>query len=623
MHWKQFLRPLLLLTVVAIANAAEPVGGENSEGTQAGMAPNAAALERWRDAKFGLFVHWGPASLTGEEISWARGGARPGLPGLPPGVVPRAEYDALYKRFNPTGFDAAEWVALAQSAGMKYLVFTTKHHDGFCMFDSALTDYDIMASPYGQDIVGALAEACHVADFGFGLYYSLPDWYHPAYKKDRHADYVTYMHGQIRELLTKYGKVDILWFDGKKQGTAVSWDSPRLVSEIRRLQPEILINDRVWGDTDFNTPEQVIGRFEPVHPWESCITVGHQWSWKPDAQLKSWQECVRLLALAVGGGGNMLLNVGPMPNGAIEDRQADLLRDIGAWLAAYGEAIYGTRPGPYPPSFWGASTRHGDTVYLLALDGWERQLDLPPIEARILAAKTLDGATVAVEQGPKGIAVSVPAAAVRPPVTVVALTLDRPAEAVPYQAPELSIPAGTTARAPNVRRNEANYMPDGAVDDDPLSRWATDDGVTETWLEIKLPHAITFDVMTIDEAFGPRVKSFRLQQKTEDGWVTFYEGAAIGRNWAARFAPVTARELRLEILEATDGPTFRDIRFRVLDGAGAAPSRLARPAVPIPRDRSSKAVHWPVGARQWFRSRSCTRSGLPRAGRCFRAGPFR
>lgn len=572
MYWKFFLPALLFLTAVATAAAVEPAPGDESAEARAGAASNAAALERWQDAKFGLFVHWGPASLTGEEISWARGGERPGLPDLQPGVVPREEYDNLYTRFNPTAFDARAWVALAKSAGMKYLVFTTKHHDGFCMFDSALTDYDIMASPFGRDIVAELAEACHAADFGFGLYYSLPDWYHPAYKTERHADYVAYMHGQMKELLTNYGKVDVLWFDGKKQGTAASWDSPRLVPEFRRLQPEILINDRIWGETDFETPEQVIGRFEPDRPWESCITVGHQWSWKPGEQLKSWQECVRLLALATGGGGNLLLNVGPMPDGAIEDRQATLLKDIGAWLEKNGGAIYETRPGPFPPSFWGASTRTGTTIYLLVLEGWETGLRLPPIDARILSARTLGGDDVEVVQEPGGILVNVPVASARPPVSVIALALDRPAGEVPNQAPELGIPAGATARAPNVRRNEENYAPTRAVDDDPLSRWATDDGITQTWLEIELPHPITFDVMVIDEAFGPRVRSFLLQQKTEDGWATFYEGTTIGRNWAARFDPVTARELRLEILEASDGPTLRDIRFHIIEDPAKPPA---------------------------------------------------
>jgi alpha-L-fucosidase len=526
---------------------------------------NAEALRGWQDAKFGLFVHWAPASLTGKELSWSRGGARPELPGLREGEVPREEYDALYQQFNPVQFDARAWVALAREAGMKYLVFTTKHHDGFCMFDSALTDYDIMASPYGKDIVAELAAACHEADFGFGLYYSLPDWYHPAYKTDRHGEYINYLHGQVHELLTRYGRVDELWFDGKQQGTAETWDSARLVPEIRRLQPQILINDRIWGETDFDTPEQVIGRFSPERPWESCITVGQQWSWKPDEPLKTWQECVRLLALTVGGGGNLLLNVGPMPDGRIEDRQATLLREIGAWLDEFGEAIYETLPGPFPTSFWGASTRRDDTIYLLLLEGWERELQLPAMDAAVRSSRVLGGGEAEIDQT-AGLTVRVSAETARPPVTIVELTLDRPASTVPFQAPELSIPAGTTARAPNVRRNEANYGPNGAVDDNPLSRWATDDGITETWLEITFPAAIRFDVMTMDEAFGSRIQAFELQQRVDSGWETFYAGTTVGRNWAARFEPVTARELRLRITRATDGPTIRDIQFRVLGG---------------------------------------------------------
>ncbi|MCC6696484.1 MAG: alpha-L-fucosidase [Candidatus Hydrogenedentes bacterium] len=535
-----------------------------SEGKDVTPAGRAQTLRWWQDAKFGMFIHWGTASLKGEELSWSRGGVRPGLPELPPGTIPVEEYDGLYRQFNPAKFDAEEWVRIAKVAGMKYLVFTTKHHDGFCMFDSQLTEYDIAATPYGKDLLKDLADACHRNNLGLGLYYSLPDWHHPAYLTDRHEDYVAYLHGQLRELCGKYGAVDILWFDGKQQGTAETWGSPALVGMIRELQPRMLINDRVWGDTDFDTPEQVIGRFEPNRPWESCITLGQQWGWKPDDRIKSWRECVQLLVRAAGGGGNLLLNVGPMPSGEIEARQVEVLTEIGAWLAQYGESVYGTRGGPYPPTYWGASTHQGNVIYLHVFEGWESALELPGLERTLVASDVLGGGTAKVQQERDRIIVNVPEGSRRPPDTIIKLTLDGDAAGIAPKPTYMVMPDGATATGSNVRRGEAKFTADKAVDDDPMSRWATDDGVHSAWMEIRLPKPITFDVMMIDEAFGPRVESFALQAREDEAWKTFYEGSTMGRNWAGRFPPVTASEVRIEIVKANDGPTFRDVLFHVI-----------------------------------------------------------
>jgi len=232
---------------------------------------------------------------------------------------------------------------------MKYLVFTTKHHDGFCMFDTKLTDYKITNSPFGRDVVKELADACHEANFRLGFYYSPPDWHHPDYRTANHPRYIEYLHGQLRELCSNYGRLDILWFDGLG-GKATDWDAERLFKMIRTLQPHIIINNRCGLPGDFDTPEQRIGRFQTNRPWESCITIGRQWAWKPNDRLKSLKQCIDILVRCVGGDGNLLLNVGPMPTGEIEPRQVARLKEIGAWLARYGESIYGTRGGPFPPA---------------------------------------------------------------------------------------------------------------------------------------------------------------------------------------------------------------------------------------------------------------------------------
>ncbi len=385
-----------------------------------------ADMQWWRDAKFGLFIHWGPVSLKGTEIGWSRGGERRGSRGT--GSIPVEVYDNLYKQFNPTRFDAKQWVAIAKAAGMKYLVFTSKHHDGFTMFDSKLTDYNITNSPFKRDVVAELAQACHQGGLRLGFYYSPPDWHHPDYRTASHARYIRYLHGQLRELCTNYGKIDIIWFDGLG-GKAKDWDSENLFKMIRGLQPAVLINNRAGLPGDFDTPEQKIGKFQTHPPWESCITIGQQWAFKPDDRIKSLKECIHTLVRCVGGDGNLLFNVGPMPTGEIEPRQVARLKEIGEWLARCGESIYGTCGGPFRPGPWGASTHKGNTVYLHVLD-WQSQdgdcITLPAFNRKIVASSLLTGGPVVVDQGNQGIKVSVPASHRQSIDTIVVVQLEAP-----------------------------------------------------------------------------------------------------------------------------------------------------------------------------------------------------
>jgi len=415
-----------LVLVAFVASGALVCRSAESGGNFLHAKPQSVAW--FRDAKFGLFIHWGPVSLAGKEISWSRRGERRGRRDKHTGSIPVEIYDNLYKRFNPTKFDARKWVATAKAAGMRYLVFTTKHHDGFCMFDSKLTTYTIMHSPFGRDVTKELADACHEAGLGLGFYYSPVDWYHPDYRTRRHIRYIRYMHGQLRELCTNYGRVNIIWFDGLG-GSARDWDSVALFRMIRNLQPDVLINNRAGLPGDFDTPEQRIGRFQTERPWESCITLGTQWAWKPNDRIKSLKQCVDILVRVVGGDGNLLLNVGPMPTGEIEPRQAARLREIGTWLGKYGESIYGTRGGPFAPGPWGASTHRGETVYIHILD-WkaakEGAVVLPPLRNKVLSSSVLSGGRAEVKRSAKGIEVSVAPAERDPLDTIVVLKLDGP-----------------------------------------------------------------------------------------------------------------------------------------------------------------------------------------------------
>ena len=265
-----------------------------------------------------------------------------------------------------------------------------------------------------------------------GFYYSPPDWHHPDFFTTNQARYVDYFHGQVRELLTRYGPIDELWFDTTGGiNTPETWDNQTLFPMIRKLQPEIMVTKRCGGWGDFETPEQHIGGFNNQQPWETCMTICRQWSWKPDDQLKSLAQCIHTLATCAGGDGNLLLNVGPRPDGTIEPRQVVRLKEIGAWLKRNGASIYETRGGPWKPGAYGVSTREDKTIYVHVFKWPGEFLSLPAIDVKIKSARILGGDRVTVSQGDAGVIITVPAAQQDPIDTIVALKLDRPALSVP------------------------------------------------------------------------------------------------------------------------------------------------------------------------------------------------
>lgn len=559
---------LTIALLLAACTAARPSAAQDTPAKD--EVPNApsSSVERWRAMRFGMFIHWGPVSLQGTEIGWSRAGLRRGHRTGRGTQVPVEIYDNLYKQFNPTEFDAHEWVRIAQDAGMKYMVFTTKHHDGFCNFDTQLTDYKITSpeSPYGKDIVRQIAEACHEAGLALGWYYSPPDWHHPDYRNgDRHARYIEYLHGQIRELLTNYGKVDIMWFDGLG-GSAEDWNSKPLFRMIRQLQPDIIINNRAGLPGDHDTPEQRVGSFNRDRPWETCMTIGRQWAWKPNDQLKSVQQCIQTLLQVVGGDGNFLFNVGPMPDGRIEPRQVERLRAMGQWLEKYGDGVYGTRGGPYQPGRWGASTCKDNKIYLFIMR-WpdDGPLTLPPIDQKILSWRTRSGGEAQVEQTDSQITVALDPQHRDEIATVIEWTVAGKAfdiEPVKVLTFSRSVAAGRPAKASNVYRRQPNYRADRAFDDDPTTRWATDAGTHEAWLEVDLQQPQLIGRFVIREAYAPRVQAFEIQAADDGQWRTIHQGTTIGEKATIDVPPVTARRIRLNITSATDGPTIWE--FEVL-----------------------------------------------------------
>ncbi|MBM3854624.1 MAG: hypothetical protein FJ399_15985 [Verrucomicrobia bacterium] len=523
------------------------------------FAAEAAKTQWWQEARFGLFVHWGPVSLKGTEIGWSRAGERRGYRG-PGTIIPTEVYDNLYKEFNPTQFDAAEWVRIAQAAGMKYIVFTSRHHDGFSMFDTQASDYKITSplSPYRRDIVKQLADAAHAAGLKFGLYYSQPDWHHPdAFTPDRHANYLAYLQAQVRELCTNYGRLDILWFDGLGK-KAEDYGAVAVNRMARELQPHLIINNRNGLPEDFDTPEQRVGKYQDHRPWESCITICKQWAWKPDDTMKSLQECIQTLVRCAGGDGNLLFNVGPMPDGRIEPRQVDRLKEMGAWLKKNGESIYATRGGPWHPTQKFASTRRGNTVYLHVFK-WEKDLlELPSLPRKVKSATLLGGGKVTFERHDAKSHVLVAPADQDAIATIVKLELDGSA----MDIPAITFTTPIKATASNVyHTNMADHGPQEAFDGNPSTRWATDSGTKQAWIARDLEKPTPVARLKINEAIAERVRKFEFQYRDGSAWKTIFTGEKIGKNFERTFPAVTAREFRLNILAATDGPTISEIEL--------------------------------------------------------------
>jgi alpha-L-fucosidase len=395
---------LLLATLMVVVNLAPAQTSVAATGTNATSA-TAARLRWWREARFGMFIHYGPVTLTGKEISWSRANSNPKCPNK--GPTPVAVYDNLYKRFDPTNFNAADWAGDAKMAGMKYMVLTAKHCDGFLLWDSKVDGYNITATPFKRDICAELSQAARQDGLRIGWYFSPMDWRDPDFRTERNGDYLKRMQGEIRELLSNYGRIDLMWFDF--DGREAVYDQTNTYALVKRLQPEIIIDNRLdlgvkqsnrrilSPNADYYTPEQQIGTYDDRRPWETCMTICQQWAWKPNDKLKSPAEVVSILCRVVGGDGNLLLNVGPMPDGRIEPRQIEVLRQVGAWMAVNGESIYGTRGGPWKPTPALTSTRKGSVVYVHVLRADGDRIELSALPHKIESASVLGGSEIKAE----------------------------------------------------------------------------------------------------------------------------------------------------------------------------------------------------------------------------------
>jgi alpha-L-fucosidase len=408
---------------------------------------NLAARKQFQDDKFGMFIHWGVYSVLGDG-EWVFHERK----------LTADQYERLPRFFNPQQFDAKTWVSLAKAAGMKYITITSRHHDGFAMFDSKVSDWNIVQrTPYAKDPLKLLAEECHRQGIKLFFYYSQLDWHNPDYfprgqtatnwnnGRPDHGDWDAYldnyMAGQLTELLTNYGPIGGIWFDGMWDKPEADWHLAKIYGLIHRLQPATLIipnhhltpksgEDVQTFEKDlpgentagFNT--KVVSERLPL---ESSNTLNASWGFNiGDSKYKSPAEVEEFLVRAAGRNSNLLLNIGPMPNGEIQPEFVTRLHAVGEWIAKYGDSIYGTRGGPIAPASWGVTTQKADKVYVHVLSWNAPLLALSPLVGRVKEAHMLvDGSPIEFKQSPDGVVLKVPQAKPDEVDRVVELTLAR------------------------------------------------------------------------------------------------------------------------------------------------------------------------------------------------------
>jgi alpha-L-fucosidase len=416
---------------LALALATSAILAAQASSAQTDYQPtpeNLQARREFQDMKFGMFIHWGVYSVLGDG-EWV----------FHERHLTVDEYNRLPQFFDPEKFDAPTWVALAKAAGMKYITITSRHHDGFAMFDSKVSDWNIVQrTPYKKDPLKMLADECHRQGIKLFFYYSQLDWHNPDYfprgatnwnnGRPDHGDFNayldTYMDGQLTELLTNYGPIAGIWFDGMWDKPDADWHLAKTYALIHQLQPAALIipnhhqTPRPGEDVqtfERDLPGQNTAGFNTKYvstqlPLESSDTLNGAWGFNiGDSTYKSAAELERKLVRAAGNNSNLLLNIGPYPNGEIDPQFVTRLHAVGEWLSKYGDSIYGTRGGPIPPGDWGATTQKDNQMYVHVLNWAAPLLALPPISGKIVGAHSLlDGKSAEFTQNPDGITLKLP-----------------------------------------------------------------------------------------------------------------------------------------------------------------------------------------------------------------------
>ncbi|MHC4982036.1 MAG: alpha-L-fucosidase [Planctomycetota bacterium] len=375
-------------------------------------------MKWWHKAKYGMFIHWGSYSVLGRH-EWAKEVE----------AVPVAEYEKLARRFKPKRGCVRKMAKLAKAAGMRYMVLTTKHHEGFCLWDTQTTDYCAPKQACGRDLIAEYVKAARAERLRVGFYFSLMDWHHPdgakcATDEAARKRFVKYVHAQVRELVSNYGRLDILWYDGSWPLSAAGWQSRKLNNMVRRLQPGIIINNRSGLPEDFSTPEQHIRGAEEGRAWETCMTLNGSWGYHRNDDLwKPPKQVIMNLAQCAAGGGNYLLNIGPRGDGSIPQPSVRILTDVGKWLKRNREAIFTNDRCEVGHSLFARFTRRGKALYVLAHHWPGSRWAVAGLRTKVKSARLLaTGEPVKFKQdGMRVVFSGLPAGAPDSPVTVLKL----------------------------------------------------------------------------------------------------------------------------------------------------------------------------------------------------------
>ena len=532
-------------------------------------------LKWWQDARFGMFIHWGPVSRIGKEISWSREN------------FGKAAYDSLYLGFNPVKFDPDKWVASASATGMKYIIFTTKHHDGFCMWNTKTTSYNVTNAPFKRDVCKELADAAHKAAMPIGWYFSPADWKDPDCNNPKTNDvFVKRILEQIRELLTNYGKISLLFIDC--DGSPGPVKPEEIYQLAKKLQPGIIINNRldafqideeysfVGPNGDYATPEGFVAGYGAI-PWETCTNLGHQWAWKIDDTPRQISEAASTLLRCVGGNGNLLLNVGPDSLGQFPADFVDRLLELGRWLKPRSQSVYHTNGGPYTPANDYVCTYNNKTLYLNIFAQKGDTLTLPPLPAKIVSASLINGKEVRFIQQKNSLKLILPEAAREKIATLITITTDKS-----LSTNGLIYPFSTSGSLAYYCKATASssigqilHDPTAAFDDNPKTEWkpgrrsdadfnsyrgkGLNDNSEEVkslfiktgWLEADLGKSQTVKRIYINEYvfLNSKIKSFEVQYEKGGKWLTIASAEKMGE-WRQNITPVTAQRFRLVILDS-------------------------------------------------------------------------
>lgn len=569
---KKYLMIAVVMLLLSTTNKSLFAQKENASADQKSTF-NDPKMDWWKEAKFGMFIHWGLYSVPAGTYN---GKQVPGIGEwiMNKGKIPVAEYKKFAPQFNPIKYNAEEWVKTAKAAGMKYMVLTSKHHDGFAMFKSDANLFNIVdATPFKRDVVKELAAACKKYDMKLGLYYSqAQDWTAPGasaigghWDSAQNGNMSEYIDNkvvpQLKEILSNYGEISVLWFDTP---TGMTKEYADKIYAVLKEHPNLIYNNRLGGgySGDLETPEQYIpATGYPGKNWESCMTMNNTWGFKSyDSAWKSSKVLIQNLVDIASKGGNYLLNVGPTSEGLIPQPSVDRLKIVGSWLKTNGEAIYETTASPFAYLKFGRCTRKKDKLYLHIFKWPTDGIIRVPMDNKIVKASFLANPKIKIPYKTFGkyIEFTLPEKALDTVATVVAVQIEgEPKITIPDPIPSLNKQATASSEKDKTTKASLAFNGNGR------KGWVAADGDKTGWLAVDLGKLTSIGSISITEVgtFDKFVKDFKLEYKDGEEWETVFEDKTIGAGYFKSFKPVVAKEFRINILESSKTPQLKEVQL--------------------------------------------------------------